>query len=170
MGDAGTRRQQGDALLPKQMLSVSFFQPRKQVRQAARLAAGLGLVLLVASTLSCAGRADLLPVTGVPPQDCPTSGERRLLITVSNQGQRPARATTTVVHYEGRSPVRLPTRPIAPAQSETLTAELPDDCLWSKCSFEIRVDDKEEVAERDESNNQIRGQCVSVGRRQPDRP
>ena len=102
--------------------------------------------------------------------DCPADADQRLLITVSNEGKRPAKATTTILQYEDRPPVHVPTRPIGPAQSETLTVQLPDKCLWSACSFEIKVDYKDEVAEKDETNNHFQGQCIRVGRKQTTRP
>lgn len=148
-------------LLREQMLSMSSFQPRQEA---------WWLILLVSSALSCAGRADLVPGHGEIPLDCPTDADQRLLITVSNEGNRPAIATTTVLQYDDRPPVLVPTRPIAPAQSETLTVRLPDECLWSACSFQIQVDSREEVIEKDENNNRVQGECVRVGRKHAIRP
>ena len=130
----------------------------------------LGLLLLVISHLSCAGRADLVPGPGPTPVDCLTDTDQRLLVTVSNQGKHRAIATTTVLHYENRPPIHVPTRPIAPQQSETLTVQLPDECLWSACSFQIQVDYKDEVTEKDEDNNRVQGECIRVGRRQAPPP
>ena len=152
------------------MLLTSSFQPRKQARRLTRRVRFLGLILPLASTLSCAGRADLVPGPGQQALDCPADADQRLLITVSNQGKRPAKATTTVLQYEDRPPVHVPTRPIRPAHSETLTVRLPDECLRSACSFEIKVDYKDEVAEKDEANNRFQGPCMRAGRKQTPRP
>ena len=152
-------------LLREQMLSMSSLQPRQEAWWLAR---GVALILLVTSALSCAGRADLVP--GPIPLECLTDADQRLLITVSNEGERRAKATTTVLQYEDRRPVHVPTRPMAPEQSETLTVKLPDECLWSACSFQIQVDYKGEVVEKDENNNRVQGECVRVGRKQATRP
>ena len=157
-------------LLRRQMLSVSSFQPLNEPWWLTRRVLLFGLILLLTSTLSCAGRADLVAGPGQQALDCPTDADQRLLITVSNEGKRPAKATTTVLQYEDRPPVHVPTRPIGPGQSETLTVQLPDECLWSACWFEVKVDYKDEVAEKDETNNQIQGQCIRVGRRQVTTP
>ena len=154
-------------LLREQMFSMSSFQPRQEARWLTR---GVPLILLVTSALSCAGRADLVPGPGPTPLDCPTDSDYRLLITVSNEGKRQAIATTTVVQYGDRPPVHVPTRPIAPQQSQPLTVQLPDECLWSACSFQIQVDYKDEVIEKDENNNRVQGECVRVGRKQAPPP
>ena len=152
-------------LLREQMLSMSSFQPRQEAWWLTR---AVPLILLVTSALSCAGRADLVP--GPTPVDCLTDADQRLLITVSNEGRRRAIATTTVLHYEDRPPVHFPTRPIGPEQSRTLTLQLPEKCLWSACSFQIQVDYKDEVIEKDEDNNRVQGECVRVGRKQAPPP
>ena len=129
-----------------------------------------GLILLLTSTLSCARRADLVAGLGLQALDCPTDANQRLQITVSNEGKRPAKATTTVLEYEDRPQVHVPTHPIGPGQSEALTVQLPDECLWSACWFEVKVDYKDEVAEKDETNNLFQGQCIRVGGKQATRP
>ncbi len=152
------------------MLSTASFQAREPVRWSARSAFFAGLILLPVCTLSCAGRADLVAGPGHKALECPTDADHRLLITVSNQGRRATIATTTVLQYEDRPEVHVPTRPILPTHSQTLTVRLPDECLWSACSFEISVDYKDEVDEVDEANNLFRGQCLRAGRKQATRP
>ena len=149
---------------------MSSFQPRQEDRCPTLLTPCLGLILLVTSAFACAGRADLVPGPGPIPLDCPTDADQRLLITVSNEGKRRSIATTTVLQYEDRPPIHVPTRPIAPEQSQTLTIKLPDECLWSVCSFQIQVDYKDEVIEKNENNNRLQGDCVRVGRKQTSRP
>ena len=58
------------------------------------------------------------------------------------------------------SSVHVPTRPIGPAESETLTLQLPDERLWSASRFEVKVDYKGKVAEKDGTTNQIQVQCA----------
>ena len=153
-------------LLHKKVLSMASSPSEEGAPSWTRV----GLLLLIISPLSCAGRADLVLGPGQAALDCPTDADRRLLITVSNEGKRPAKATTTVLQYEDRPPVHVPTHPIGPGQSETLTVRLPDECLWSSCWFEVKADYKDEVAEKDETNNLIQGQCMRVGRKQATRP
>jgi len=130
-------------------------------------------LLLLASlslpgALSCAGRADLAPRLEQP-AGCPIDPEKRLVFTVSNLGEKPARATSTTVQYDDLPLIHLATRPMAKNQSQTLSFRLPDQCLQSTCRFEIQVDFKEEVVESNEGNNQVRGECVLANCSQPRR-
>ncbi len=119
-------------------------------------------LLVVPGALSCAGRADVAPG---PAQGfhCARDADQRLVFTVSNLGEKPARATTTILRYDGLPWIHLPTRPMSRNQSQTLTFPLPDQCILSTCRFEIEVDFKGEVDESDEENNQIRGECSPEG-------
>lgn len=128
--------------------------------------AAASLALLAAG---CGGKwIDLVPVlssgTGTEVSArCHVDSEGKLVISIRNNGKRIAFASSTLIQFEGRAPVVLPTRPVPPLGEETVRFRLPDKCLTGGCRFSITVDGRDDVGESDESNNTVTGSCPSGG-------
>ena len=90
---------------------------------------------------------------------CRLDAEGRLLITIHNRGKKTAKATTTQVEFGSLPPIRLPTRPVPPGDSQTVSYRVPEECFRPACRFRITVDARGEVTESDETNNVAEGSC-----------
>lgn len=125
------------------------------------------VVLVMALLVTCSRRADLLPSRSKAQADIVGSCERdaagRLIVTVTNQGNRSSKATTTSIEFDSLAPVILPTHPLIPGQTDRITFRIPDKCFDPVCHFIVRVDSRGEVRESDEANNVIEGRCLSSG-------
>jgi hypothetical protein len=113
---------------------------------------------------ACGGKkADLAPsypegpnaVTSLP---CPADGDH-LTISIVNKGKKSAKASTTVLEFDSQPAVRLPTRPLLPGQSTELSYRIPDRCFSPDCNFRIVADAKDEIKEKDETNNSQPVKC-----------
>ncbi len=90
---------------------------------------------------------------------CQFDARGELVITILNQGKKEAKATTTEVVFGALPAIRLPTRPILPGESASVTFPVPDDCYQPECQFRITADANNEVEELDEGNNSAQGRC-----------
>ena len=125
------------------------------------------LALCLVLSAGCARKAaDLTPTQAVegtdlsaPVVSCDRDAQGHLEITIYNYGNKPAIATTTQVSFASLAPVIVPTRPILPGQSATLTVPIPDRCYSPTCHYVVELDARHEVAESDEVNNRLVGQC-----------
>jgi len=114
------------------------------------------------------GGADLVPFgrPGLPgpPGFCkiaktgPQKG--KLIVTVANQGNATAAASTTLVQFSNGVSSALPTPAIAPGASVDLLLSIPATCYRPDCSFKITVDSKGQVKEANEGNNTAVGSCL----------
>ncbi len=115
-------------------------------------------------TGACSARADLLPgpPTGGPPSafnTCPSNSGERLIITVSNQGGKATKSTTTRVLFGPLPAVTLPTRPVLPRDSVSVSFRIPEACYQPDCEITVLVDWLNEVRESNEDNNQAKKVC-----------
>lgn len=105
-------------------------------------------------------RPDLIPVA-VAKRFCDLDDQRRLLVTVRNQGELASNATQTSVRISESSPVLLTTPALAPGDSVTLQpVALPQDEGFE--AITIHVDNVEIVAETNEFNNIGHGGCTLI--------
>jgi hypothetical protein len=123
----------------------------------------LGFLIAVA-LIGCAG-IDLLPIgrpdlTG-PPSFCKVDNQGRLIVTVKNQGNANARASTTTVEFFPGGLFSLPT-PAIPAGGTVDLAPLniPAGCYNPDCEFKITVDSNNQIKESNEGNNIANGSCL----------
>jgi CARDB protein len=86
-------------------------------------------------------------------------GDIGLVITVKNQGQTDAAATTTTVRFRSQN-VDLPTSAIPAGATVTLHVSIPGPCFQPDCPFEIEVDSKQQINETSESNNKGSGGII----------
>lgn len=122
----------------------------------------VGTALLLLTGVACGRRADLTtfsPSAGPARVDCLLDEKGRLAVTVTNQGKRDCKATTTEIVFASLPPVRLPTRPVGRGTSVSVFYPIPDVCFAPQCRFEVRVDAKDEVQEANEGNNSAAGLC-----------
>jgi subtilisin family serine protease len=115
------------------------------------------------------GLPDLVPVRlpnmGMDPiAYCNLDDRKRLVVTVKNQGDAGAPASTTRVTFHsvpgGDVVVDLPTPALAAGESVDLDPiELPN-CYHPNCHFTITVDVTGVVAESNEANNTAEGYCL----------
>ncbi|MGH8590147.1 MAG: CARDB domain-containing protein [Gammaproteobacteria bacterium] len=85
---------------------------------------------------------------------------RKLRVTVKNQGNDNAPASTTTVTF-GDTPFSLDTPAIPAGGSADLLFDVPADCLSPYCSFKIMVDANSQVDELSmEGNNNVSGACL----------
>ncbi len=124
----------------------------------------LFLIALCGLAPACGKRADLIARNGMPDvtTSCQLDDQGQLVITILNQGKKEAKATTTEIAFGTLPPIRLPTRPIPPGESASVTFPVPDDCFRPECQFQITVDAKNEVEESEERNNQVIGRCAAA--------
>jgi hypothetical protein len=132
---------------------------------------GLGLAgilsVILCSFAGCGKKADLSPVfvnsALVNEGPCILDDAERLTVSVINQGMRASKATTTTIEFQHHAPVRLPTRPLRPGQSTTVSFPIPIRCFRPDCSFKVVVDAKDEITESEEGNNARTGKCARLG-------
>jgi len=110
-----------------------------------------------------AGLPDLLPVPDPRPGIgfCKLDDQGRLVVTVKNQGDADAAASTTVVEFFPGGSFSLPTPPIPAGGSVDLPPlDVPAACYNPDCNFRITVDANNEIEEADKSNNSASGSCL----------
>ncbi|MGH8563811.1 MAG: CARDB domain-containing protein [Gammaproteobacteria bacterium] len=91
---------------------------------------------------------------------CRLEQGRKLRVTVKNQGNDNAAASTTTVTF-GDTPFSLDTPAIPMGGSVDLLFDVPADCLSPYCSFKIMVDADSQVDELSmEGNNKVSGACL----------
>jgi hypothetical protein len=107
---------------------------------------------------------DLVPV-GLPDSSgsisfCKPVGAP-LIVTVKNQANSAAPASTTKVEFNPGGSFQLPT-PVIPAGGSVDLPRLsiPDACPDPDCNFKITVDSNGEVNESNEANNTVDGICI----------
>jgi len=94
-------------------------------------------------------------------QEISEDEQRKLVVTVKNQGKGDAPASTTrVVFFDGEVTFSfdLDTPAISAGQSVDLACEIPDFCSVG-CEFVIIVDSKNQVIESNKDNNSVPGEC-----------
>jgi len=91
---------------------------------------------------------------------CRIEQGRKLRVTVKNQGNDNAPASTTTVTF-GDTSFSLDTPAIPAGGSADLLFDVPADCLSPYCSFKIMVDANSQVDEVSmEGNNNVSGACL----------
>lgn len=117
--------------------------------------------LLLLAGSGCAKRFDLMPL---PLPDlsgsCAADAEGYLTVTIRNSEKSVSIATTTEVEFSGAPALVLPTQPVAGKSEVTVRFRPPLPCAQRACALTIRADAKNEVAERNESNNVWSGRCT----------
>ena len=107
-----------------------------------------------------AGQPDLIPVP-LPGGGFCNATAQGLVVTVKNQGIGPAGASVTRVTFGTGASVDIPTPPLGPgAQVALPPVPFPPSCFQPDCSFRITVDATGLVAESNEANNTVSGQCI----------
>lgn len=110
-----------------------------------------------------AGLPDLVPVPDPEPGIgfCRLDNQGRLVVTVKNQGNAEAPASTTMVEFFPGGSFPLPTPPIPAGGSVNLPPlDMPAACYNPDCNFRITVDANNEIDESDKSNNSASGICL----------
>lgn len=106
------------------------------------------------------GLPDLVPEPDDTGSFCRRDDEGNLIVTVRNQGNAGAGASTTTVDYGSHGNISLPTPALAAGASVDLAFPIPPSCFDPDCEFRIRVDDGNVVVESDETNNIASGICL----------
>jgi hypothetical protein len=84
-----------------------------------------------------------------------------LHVTVRNQGNGDAPASTTTVDFLTIGSVAIPTPPIPAGGSVTLPpVTIPPGCFNPDCEFQIMVDSAALIAESNEGNNTVASACI----------
>lgn len=111
------------------------------------------------------GLPDLVPVPDPQVGFCkrvkegPDAG--KLIVTVGNQGNADAPASTTLVEFSVGGSVSLPTSPVPAGGSVDLPPiSIPGVCFHPDCNFKIIVDLNNQVNESNELNNVATGVCL----------
>ncbi len=106
---------------------------------------------------------DLVPVPDPQPGIgfCKLDDQNRLIVTVKNQGNADAPASTTKVEFLSGGVVEIPTPAIPAGGSVDLgPISFPTGCFVPDCPFRITVDSKNEVIESNKANNSASGFCL----------
>ena len=131
--------------------------------------AGAAVAVLLAA---CAGGGvtgppDLVPIPQITSFDppvlnfCTIEDNERLLVTVRNQGDGDAAASTTTVQFSGGPSVSKPTGAIPRSGGvANLEFDIPAGCFNADCGFTITVDSGNVVSESSETNNSANGNCI----------
>lgn len=91
---------------------------------------------------------------------CRIEQDRKLRVTVKNQGNDNATASKTTVIF-GDIPLTLDTPPVPAGGTIDLLFKVPTNCFNPDCSFKITVDANNEVNEsNNEGNNSAHGRCI----------
>jgi hypothetical protein len=116
------------------------------------------------------GPVDLVPIPNIGSFDPPffhfctiSEDGEKLLVTVRNQGDGEAAASTTTVEFSTNVPVvvSMPTSAIPGSESvEDLEFDIPAGCFTSDCDFTITVDSGNVISESSETNNIANGRCI----------
>lgn len=110
-----------------------------------------------------AGLPDLVPVPDPRPGVgfCKRDTQGRLVVTVKNQGNADAPASTTTVDYSPGGSFQLPTPAIPAGGSVDLPPlNIPGVCFDPDCDFRITVDSANQATESNEGNNSAAGRCI----------
>ncbi len=86
--------------------------------------------------------------------------DRKLIVTVKNQGCGSAGPSITEVDFFSHGKISVPTPTLAPGASTDLSVPIPDRCFDPDCSFRITVNATGTVVESDVSNNVANGICI----------
>jgi hypothetical protein len=107
------------------------------------------------------GRPDLIPLPDPAGGFCKRDPQGRLIVTVKNQGNADAGASTTEINFVPGGAVSVPTPPIPAGQSVDLPpVDIPPECFRpGHCTFRITVDATNVVDESNEGNNTASGTC-----------
>jgi CARDB len=107
------------------------------------------------------GLPDLIPVPDPAAGFCRRDPQGRLIVTVKNQGNGDAGASTTEIDFVPGGTVSVPTPPIPAGQSVDLApVDIPPECFRpGHCTFRITVDAQHHVDESNEANNTASGTC-----------
>ena len=106
--------------------------------------------------------ADIISVPDATGDFCNRNDSGQLVVTVRNQGNKEAPASTTTVRFflTGSSPsFDMTTPPLGKNEAVDLDFDIPAGCFNADCDFEITVDSKEQVDELNEENNVVDGIC-----------
>jgi hypothetical protein len=131
-------------------------------------------IVAVYTAAGATGRVETLEIERVParrvivavlPDLVPDSPCRRdslgLHVTVRNQGNGDAPASTTTVDFLTIGSVAIPTPPIPAGGSVTLPpVTIPPGCFDPDCEFQIMVDSAALIAESNEGNNTVASACI----------
>ena len=121
--------------------------------------------LTVTALSGCA--PDLVPVPDPRPghdfckvvAEGPDKG--KLVVTVKNQGNYKAPASTTTVEFSPGGPSQLATPPIPVSGTVDLQPlSIPAECFNADCDFKITVDSGNQIKESNEENNTANGVCL----------
>jgi hypothetical protein len=102
---------------------------------------------------------DLVPVPNEKGLFCKMK-DRKLVVTVKNQGAVSAGASTTKVDFGKYGSLTQATPPLAAGASVDLLFAIPSGCFDPDCDFTITVDSNSEVIESNEGNNLATGSCT----------
>lgn len=123
-------------------------------------------ILGLRPTVSVAGKQKVPDLVPFSPSGryrsafCRLEQGRKLRVTVKNQGNDNAPASTTTVTFSD-TPFSLDTPAIPGGRSVDLLFDVPADCLSPYCSFKIMVDANSQVDELSmEANNNVSGACI----------
>ena len=118
------------------------------------------MILLILS--GC--KPDLLPIgrpdLSGPISFCKTDDNHRLMVTVKNQGNADAAASTTTVEFNPGGSVSIATPAIPAGGTVDLSFTIPSGCFNPDCDFTITVDSKNDINESNEGNNSAKGICI----------
>ena len=111
--------------------------------------------------------ADLLPVKSPGQPDnitgfCKAVGNAQtVVVSVRNQGNAEAPASTTTITFSPGGPVSVQTPAIPAGDSVDLSpVDIPAGCFDPDCDFTITVDSNNQVSESNEDNNTAEGRCI----------
>ncbi len=105
------------------------------------------------------GLPDLIPVPDPQLGFCKRK-DLKLFVTVRNQGNAGAGASTTRVDFSTGTTASQPTGPLAAGASTDVAFDIPPGCFSPDCGFRITVDSGNAVVESNEANNTASGTCL----------
>jgi CARDB protein len=83
-----------------------------------------------------------------------------LIVTIRNQGDADAPASTTRVRFSPGGPTSLSTPAIPAGGSVDLPFLIPTNCFNNDCGFRITVDFSKGINEANEGNNEVDDLCL----------
>lgn len=133
----------------------------------ARYSAALILLALCVMTGCAAPTADLVLVPATDTSLSLTSVEHgKLQLRLKNQGEVPTQHSPVVVefylrNYTATSPPMDGGTLTAGQTSKVLEFEVPEDCLFSGCEYQVKIDPEKKSSDSKRSNNTIFGKFVT---------
>jgi len=115
------------------------------------------LVALIIMTVACNG-PDLSPVESKPAYCNIDNGN--LVVFIANIGNEDCDTTYTDVSFGSYGVTSVMTSPIPAGANTHIIVPLPVGCFDPDCGFEIKVDARDTVDEKNESNNSAIGNCI----------